>query len=221
MFSGSSSYANTIDGAFLFIVIISLLLLIGITVTMIFFVVKYNRKKNPKAVNIEGNIKLEILWTAIPVLLVTAMFWYGWVGYVETRDVPADAMVVKVTGQMWIWKFEYGNGIKTDTLYVPVYKAVRLNLNSLDVNHSFYIPAFRIKKDAIANRNNYLWFRSDKIGSYDVACAEYCGLRHSYMYTKIVVMPQVDYDKWYAQMSQKLNAKNNDTTKTDTLALKK
>lgn len=223
MFSGSSSFANTIDGAFLFIVLISLLLLIGITATMIYFVIKYNRKKNVKAVNIEGNLKLEILWTVIPVILVSGMFWYGWVGYVETRDAPADSMIINVTGQMWIWKFEYPNGIKTDTLYVPVNKSVRLLLKSLDVNHSFYIPAFRVKKDAIANRNNELWFRAEKTGSYDVACAEYCGLRHSYMYTKIVVLPDTDYSIWTDKMLKKIAAEAKDTlkVKTDTLTVTK
>lgn len=104
---------------------------------------------------------------------------------------------------MWQWSFEYPNGLKTDTLYVPVSKAVKVDLISTDVNHAFFIPAFRIKKDVYANRTNDAWFRSDKIGKYDIACAEYCGLNHSKMYSSVHIMEQKDFDAWFAESSKK------------------
>lgn len=195
MFS-SNNYIDKVDSAFIFIVGISLLLLVIITALMIFFVFKYNAKKKIKAVNIEGNLKLEIVWTVIPVILVLLMFWYGWVGYADLSNPPEGAMEVSVIGQMWKWNFEYPNGIKTDTLYVPVNEPVKLNLTSVDVSHSFFVPAFRFKQDVLPNRNNTIWFEPEEIGKFDIACAEYCGLQHAYMYSKVVVMSQDDYKNW-------------------------
>jgi cytochrome c oxidase subunit 2 len=161
--------------------------------------VKYNKKKNPVATEIEGSNKLEIIWTVIPLILVLYMFWLGWSSYIPMRKVPADAMKVKVTAMMWSWRFEYENGKIEDTLYVPVNKPVVLNMESVDVIHSLYIPAFRIKEDVVPGKaENYMWFKSLVIGSYDLFCAEYCGLRHSYMGTTVEVLDQASFDKWYA-----------------------
>jgi cytochrome c oxidase subunit 2 len=210
----NSSYAESVDFAFWFIVGISFALLVLITFLMIFFVIKYNRKKNVKAVNIHGNLPLEILWTVIPVILSLGMFWYGWMGYEDLSNPPADSMVVKTTGQMWKWTYEYDNGLKTDTLFVPVNKPVKIDLISADVNHSFYIPALRIKRDVIPNRENFLWFEADNTGSFDIACAEYCGLQHSYMYSKVVIMPENEFTEWFNEATVKMNsvAASTDTT---------
>lgn len=201
-----SKYVETVDNTFIFILAVSVAFIALITFLMIYFVIKYNRKKGHKATNIHGNLTLELVWTLIPVAIALVMFYYGYQGYAMTLNPPADSMVVKVTGQMWKWTFEYENGIKSDTLYVPVNKNVRCDVTSQDVNHAFYIPAFRLKKDAIATRINVMWFNADKLGRYDVACAEYCGLSHSHMYTKVVVMPQNDFADWFTKEKQKLNA---------------
>jgi len=163
---------------------------------MIYFVIKYNRKKNPKATNVHSNSLLEITWTVIPTILVLILFWYGWVGYKEMVDVPEDAMNVEVTAQMWKWQFKYDTGRVTDSLYVPVNKAVKLTLTSNDVNHAFFIPAFRVKKDVYPGTQRTTWFRANEVGEYDIACAEYCGLNHSYMYSKIIVMTESEYKNW-------------------------
>jgi cytochrome c oxidase subunit 2 len=202
----NSTYAESVDFTFWFIVGISFALLILISFLMVFFVIKYNRKKKVKAVNIHGNLPLEILWTVIPVLLTLAMFYYGWMGYKDLSNPPADSMVVKSTGQMWKWTYEYDNGLKTDTLFVPVNKPVRIDLISADVNHSFYIPALRIKRDVIPNRKNFLWFQAENTGSFDIACAEYCGLQHSYMYSKVVIMPEDKFNEWFATATDSMNS---------------
>lgn len=196
MLADAGNFVKTVDEAFIFITVISLFFLILVTVLMLFFVWKYNKKRNKKATNIHGHLGLEIAWTLIPTILVLFMFWFGWVGYKEMTDVPKEHMVVEVTAQMWKWNFKYDNNIQTDTLYVPLNKNIRLNLNSIDVNHAFFVPAFRLKKDVIPGRKNYIWFRADEVGSYDIACAEYCGLNHSYMYSKVVVMPEQDYTNY-------------------------
>jgi cytochrome c oxidase subunit 2 len=193
----SFAYAGEVDKIFLFIVGISVLLLALITVLMIYFVVRYGRKRHPEAVDIEGNTLLEIVWTIIPTALVLAMFYYGWIGFKAMRDVPDDAMNVSVTGQMWFWKFEYKNGRQTDSLHVPVGKPVKLNIESLDVIHSLYIPAFRIKEDAVPGAETYLWFVAENEGDFDIFCAEYCGTGHSSMNSKVIAHPEEEFRRWY------------------------
>jgi len=102
---------------------------------------------------------------------------------------------------MWQWSFEYQDGKKSDTLFVPVKKPIKLVLHSNDVNHSFFIPAFRLKKDVFPNRERIAWFIAEKEGEYDIACAEYCGLNHSYMYAKIIVLNQEEFNNWLYGMS--------------------
>jgi cytochrome c oxidase subunit 2 len=196
MLDGASNFAESVDTAFLFILSVSVFFLVLITTLMIFFVIKFNRKRYPKPKNIHGNVPLEITWTLVPTILVLIMFYFGWTGYKEMAEIPKDAMTIEVTGQMWQWRFKYENGLQTDTLYVPLNKAVKVNLNSVDVNHSFYIPAFKFKKDVLPNRKNVAWFIPTKIGSYTLTCAEYCGLRHSYMLTKVVVLPEDKFNTW-------------------------
>ncbi len=195
MFSGPSNFVESVDTTFAFIVAVSVFFLVLITGLMIYFVIKYNRKRNPKATNIHGNIPLEITWTVIPTILVLIMFWFGWEDYKQMVDIPDDAMTIDVTGQMWKWTFTYSNGVSTDSLFVPVDTPIKVKLHSTDVNHSFFIPAFKFKKDVIPNKENTAWFKPTKVGSYDLFCAEYCGLNHSYMITKVVVMPQDDFYK--------------------------
>jgi cytochrome c oxidase subunit 2 len=201
MLQGASPFSDFVDTTFLLITGISLLVLIGLVCAMILFVFKYSRKRNPTATNIEGSLPLEILWTAIPLALFMGMFYMGWKGYLTTVDVPPGAVPIKVTARMWSWTFAYPNGVETDTLHVPVRTPVNLLLTSVDVNHSLYIPAFRVKKDVIPNRLNELWFETNAVTSYDIACAEYCGLRHSYMYTKVVSHDSASFVRWYQNVS--------------------
>jgi len=197
--SGASNFVHGVDLTFIIILGISLFFLVGITAVMIYFVIRYSRKRNPKATNIEGNTKLEILWTVIPLILVLVMFWFGWVGYQPMRKVPEGAIPVKAIGQMWSWSFEYPNGKKSAELVVPLNKPVKLDLFSRDVLHSLYIPAFRIKEDVVPGKNNYMWFTALELGEYDLNCAEYCGERHSYMLSKVKVLPEAEYESWLVQ----------------------
>jgi cytochrome c oxidase subunit 2 len=201
MFDDVSNFVSSVDGTFLFTLIVSVFFLVLITVLMILFVIKYSRKRNPKATNIHGNMGLEIAWTGIPTILVLIMFWYGWQGYKEMVNVPENAMPIDVTAQMWKWSFKYEDGKTTDSLYVPVNTPIKLILHSNDVNHSFFIPAFRLKKDVFPNRERVAWFIAKEIGEYDIACSEYCGLNHSYMYSKIFVLPEEEFKNWMYGMS--------------------
>ncbi len=201
MYSGASNFVTTTDTAFAVIIGISMVFLIGITATMLWFVYRYNRKRNPVATQIHGSNTLEVIWTVIPTILVLVMFFYGWKGYAPMRNAPDDAMKIRATARMWSWLFEYENGIKTDTLYVPVNKAVSLDLISVDVIHSLYIPAFRVKEDMVPGKTNKMWFVGQKEGAYELFCTEYCGLSHSYMFTEVVVMSEDEFAAWYAEKS--------------------
>jgi len=199
MFRGASTFVEGVDTAFAVIIGIALFFLIGITATIILFLYRYNEKKHPKAVQIEGNATLELIWTLIPLALVMGMFYYGWAGWVTMKRPPEDAMQVTVNARMWNFSFQYENGRITDRLYVPVNQPVRLNLKAADVIHSLYIPAFRLKEDMVPGlENNRAWFEATKIGTYSLFCTEYCGLQHSFMYTDVVVMSQEDFYTWYS-----------------------
>lgn len=196
MIIAQSEFVKSVDFAFFFIIAISVFFLVLITGLMIYFVFKYSRKKNPKATNIHGSMPLEVLWTVIPTILVLFMFYFGWAGYKEMSNIPENAMVVNVTAQMWKFNFKYDNGKVSDTLYVPIHKPVKVVLNSIDVNHAFYIPAFRVKKDIIPGKQNTTWFTANEEGSHPIFCAEYCGMNHSYMYTEVVVMQENKFLSW-------------------------
>jgi cytochrome c oxidase subunit 2 len=185
------------DETMILIVAVSVFLLLVIGVAMIYFVHKFNMKRHPVAEDISGNTTLEVIWTVIPILLVLVMFFYGWKGFENLRTPPENALVIKVTGQMWKWTFEYDNGKKSDTLYVPHNRPIKMEIMASDVNHSFYIPHYRVKEDAIPGRTNRLWFQPTDLGVFKIACAEYCGMNHSYMYADLHVVPDAQYLSWY------------------------
>jgi cytochrome c oxidase subunit 2 len=207
MLSALSNIADAVNGPILFITAVSVFFLVGITVVMLYFTFKYSRRRNPDPQDVHGHTLLEIVWTVIPTLLAFGMFWYGWVGYQFMKSVPEDAMQVEVTGRMWSWMYEYENGVQTDVLNVPLGKPVRLNMHSLDVIHSFYIPAFKVKQDVVPGVEGlYLWFTARKVGEYDVFCAEYCGLQHSAMLSKVVVMPESEFETWLDEQGEEVAA---------------
>ncbi|MBE0585125.1 MAG: cytochrome c oxidase subunit II [Desulfofustis sp.] len=187
-----------VDLAFWYILGISFILLIGITVVMIYFVIRYRRSKNPVPTSdIRDNLNLEVVWTVIPTIIALTMFWVGWQSYIGLRNVPKDALEIDVAGQMYSWIFIYQNGKEVENeLVVPLGKAVKLNIESWDVIHSFYIPSYRIKVDAVKGMKTYAWFNADREGEYDILCTEYCGVDHSYMLAKLKIVPEQEYLAW-------------------------
>ena len=189
--------AGVIDRQFAIFAGGSAILFIAIVATMVVFVLRYNRRRHPKAEEIPGNTWLEVAWIIVPTLLVMGMFVMGVRGYRLLRDVPEGAMVVKVTAFQYGWQFEYENGRQTPELYVPVKRPVKLDITSRDVIHSFFAPDLRIKSDAVPGMKTQAWFVLDEPGEHTVLCAEYCGIGHSDMLTKIVGVPQDRFDAWY------------------------
>ena len=197
----ASNYVSTFNLAFYFIVGISLIFLIGLTILMLYFVYKYNRKRNKVATQIEGNMRLEIIWTVIPTLLALAMFWFGWTGWKPMTKAPDDAMEVTSIARMWSFSFQYENGKQSPDLVVPVNTPVKIDLVSVDVLHSLFIPAFRIKSDMVPGTKKMMWFLPQREGDYDLYCAEYCGLQHSSMNSVVKVLSQEDFNAWYSDTS--------------------
>ncbi len=189
--------AQAVDNVLIYIFGFSLLLLLGITVATIYLVVKYRRSKYPEPTSENhGNMWLEAVWTILPTLIVLTMFWYGWTNYTGLREVPENALEVKATARMWSWQFEYPDGRRTNKLYVPVNQPIKVLTNSVDVIHNFFVPAFRIKRDAVPGMETYVWFVATEPGSYDIFCAEYCGVGHSAMVTTVEALPAEEYSSW-------------------------
>jgi len=208
--TAASAQAGSIDSLFRgeFLVISFLFSLI--VVFMVYSVIVFRRKKGDTtdAGHVTGNTKLEITWTVLP--LLTVLFFAIWGGE-SLRDVTKpepDPLSVNVISQQWSWRFEYpqpdGSKIVSDQLYLPVNKPVLLMLSSLDVIHSFWVPEFRVKQDALPGGPNFvreLRLTPTKIGVYELVCAELCGQGHTQMVAKVPVVSQADFDAWVLSQS--------------------
>ncbi len=203
-FAATGVSGNAVNEVFFFLLAVCIFLLGLITFLMVYFVVRYRKSRNPHPAHIEGNFWLELGWTVAPILLVLVMFYYGMAGYDFLRNVPPGAMAVKVSGRQWSWLFQYENGVQNSSLRVPLGKPVKLLLHSEDVIHSFFIPEFRIKQDAVPGMQTYLWFQATKIGTFDILCAQYCGMEHAHMRSKVIVIPEEDFAKWYQARLEEL-----------------
>jgi len=199
MLTDASNLAAGVDRTFIFIGIISLIFTAGITGLIIYSLIRFSRKRNKKPSRITGSTILEISWTFVALVLVIIMFVHGLVPYKRMREVPDDAMQITAIGRMWQWEFDYGNGMKSKELVIPVNKPVKINLRSEDVIHSLFIPAFRVKEDVVPGYDNFLWFIPTLTGVYEILCTEYCGLLHSSMLSKARVLEQEEYDRWYSE----------------------
>jgi len=195
---------EVVDQVFFYILAITVFLLGLITFLMVYFVIRYRKKRNPQPADIHENTWLEIIWTVVPTLLVLTMFYYGLTGFNFLKKAPIDARKVKVIARQWSWLFEYENGMKSTELKVPVGKPVKLSLTSQDVIHGFYTPAFRIKQDVVPGMTNSLWFQPTEVGTFDVFCTQYCGLQHAKMVTKIVVLPVEEFNQWYQKRKEEI-----------------
>ncbi len=195
--------AKQVDNLYGFLLVVSFIscaILIG---GMIYFAVKYKRKSaNDKTPYITHDTRLEILWSVIPLIIFLFVFAWGWVVYHDMRAMPKNALEIHVTGKQWAWTMEYKNGVKAIELVVPVNRDIKIILTSEDVIHSFYVPSFRIKQDAVPGRYSALWFRAEKLGEFHVFCTEFCGTSHSGMLSKVRVVSQEDFDKWLIEESE-------------------
>ena len=196
--TSASTFAPQVDSILFLVTIISVVSIILVSFMLIYFVFKYKRKSaNDQTPAITHDSFLETLWTVIPTILCIVIFIYGYVYYDRYTTTPKDAYEINVTARRWSWSFAYPNGKKTfNELYVPINKPIRLVMQSDDVLHSFFVPAFRVKQDLIGNRYTFINFTPTKEGVFDIYCTEYCGLSHSDMIAKVHVVSEFEYAKW-------------------------
>ena len=156
---------------------------------------------------IHGNTRVEIAWTVIPTVVVMCLAAYSWIVLDDIEAETPDAMPITVTGQQFAWSFEYPDeGITSDELHVVVDRQIRVEMRALDVLHSFWVPEWRIKRDAVpgapgAGIDDDFVVTPDKEGEFSLICTELCGLGHSTMRAPVVVQSQEEFDKWVSEQS--------------------
>lgn len=200
--NGASNFVHDVDRVFLIIYGFAFVFLLAITALIVIFIIKYRKEKHPKAEQISGNLRLEVGWFIGSIVLVLVLFHFGWEGYRPMKHPPKEGMKIKTVARMWQWQWVYDNGKVTDTLFVPADTAVILDLVSLDVIHSLYIPEFRLKEDVVPGREKTMWFIPEYAGIFDIFCAEYCGLQHSYMRSSVHVMSKEEFKNWFTDTSK-------------------
>jgi cytochrome c oxidase subunit II len=194
----ASTTAAEIDSVFYFVLWTSVVIFVGVVFFMVYYAWKYRRRnEEDRPVDVEPNKWLELSWVIVPTILVMIVFWWGMQSFLSAGIPPSNAYQVNVYARSWGWDFEYPNGKRsTNELYVPVGQPVQLLLTSVDVIHSFYVPAFRVKKDAVPNRYTSLWFEVKDEGEYQVFCTEYCGRLHAEMYARVVAVDRGAFNEW-------------------------
>ncbi len=236
---GASTTASLIDGIFYTILAITGIAFILVQATLVFFLIKYRRRPGQAATYIHGNHLVEVIWTAIPAIILVALAFYSQRVWSYVRGTPPSADVqVEVIAQQFAWNIHYpgadnifgktdpalideaGNPIGLDKndpnakddivtvnqLHVPVGKTVLIRLKSKDVIHSFFVPQFRMKLDAVPGITGHLWVSATKAGNYEVACAELCGNSHYRMRAFLVIDTPDDFQKWLNETLAEQNA---------------
>jgi cytochrome c oxidase subunit 2 len=197
---------------------------------LLFIILRFNKRANPEPARFSHNTPIEILWTVIPVLILMCIAIFSFRLLYEEHDMPKPYMTVKVTGRQWNWDYEYPDqkvAAYTSTpmseedakakhlpylletnlpMYAPVGQVVRVDVTAEDVIHSFSVPAFGIKIDAIPGRLNQTWFKADRTGTFYGQCSQLCGSNHSYMPIEVKVVTQPEFDAWVASKQPKPTA---------------
>ena len=193
----ASTAAPRVDALYSFLWWVTGFFTLLIFVLIVYFALKYRRRSKLTPGPVGTSYVLELAYTIIPFIIVMVIFFWGARVYFFIYRPPADALNVHVIGKQWMWKIQHENGRREiNELHVPLNQPVLLTIASQDVIHSFFIPAFRVKVDAVPNRFTKMWFTATKTGTYHLFCAEYCGTLHSGMIGKVTVMEPEAYQAW-------------------------
>jgi cytochrome c oxidase subunit II len=201
----ASTQAPVIDGVYLLLTGVSAAIVALVVGLILTFSLRYRRGTGARRGPLRELVarEFEITWTAATFFLFFFLFWFTASAQFTTLVPPRDAMEVHVTGKQWMWKTQHGNGAREiNTLHVPVNVPVRVVLTSEDVIHSFFVPAFRIKRDVLPGRYLETWFKATKTGTFHLFCTQFCGTQHSRMVGSVVVMPQDEFAKWLRAQPQ-------------------
>jgi cytochrome c oxidase subunit 2 len=208
----ASTYAPQVDRLFHVIMWITGVTFVIVEAMLLFFLWRYRHREGRVATYTHGNNRLEVVWTIIPAVICVMLALLSRRIWEDIKEnMPHDAMEVQVTGEQFAWNFRYpGPDGKFNTpddiltlnqLHFPVGKPVVVTLTSKDVIHSFFLPEFRVKQDAVPGMHTRIWFEGNKVGHWEIACAELCGLGHFRMKGFVSVDTQADYEKWLAEQA--------------------
>ncbi len=194
----ASSLAGEVDMLYFAWLAVSAVFGTLITVLVLYFMGRYRRRSPDERGKPEkASMLLEIVWSAIPLVIALGMFVWGTKVFFDYARPPGDAVEYFVTGKQWMWKVQHPSGVREiNDLHVPVGVPIKLTMTSEDVIHSFYMPAFRVKQDVLPGRYTTVWFRATQTGRFHLFCAEYCGAEHSKMGGWITVMTPEEYEAW-------------------------
>lgn len=197
----ATELAGEVDQLTFVFLAIALFFSLLVATLVVYFAIRYRRRSEGQIGEVEETgIWLEIVWSAIPLVILLGMFFWGAKIYIKAYRPPSDAVEYFVTGKQWMWKFQHPEGNREiNHLHVPVGQRIRLTMTSEDVIHSFFVPAFRVKADVLPGRYTSIWFEANKTGTFTLFCAEFCGAEHSQMLGSIIVMEPQDYEQWLAQ----------------------
>lgn len=200
----ASESARSINNVYWIIFGIAIGIFVAVEGALFWFVFRYRRRRGAsyeaEGPQVHGNTRLEILWTIVPVLILVAIAVVTFAAVPSVNAKPDDgeeALAVRVVAHQFYWQYEYPNGaISLDVLTLPVDRTVRLELTATDVAHSWWVPELTGKRDAIPGRTNVLYFKPDRLGDFRGQCAEFCGIQHTVMTTKVQVLEQAEFDAW-------------------------
>jgi cytochrome c oxidase subunit 2 len=205
----ASDEAKPIDTLWDVLIIFSVPVFVGVTVVVLFSVWKFGMRPGEENLDgppIHGNTRLEVIWTAIPAIILVGLCTYAFVVLEDVEAVEGRPMEVRVVGEQFAWTFYYQRGggeeVASRELYVPKDQQVRFTLQSKDVLHDFWVPAFRMKKDAVPGIDVKYTVTPNRIGSYPIVCAELCGLGHAVMRSTAHVVERPKFDTWLSKLGQ-------------------
>lgn len=195
----ASTFAPDVDGLFYFCFWISVFFFFLIAGLLVYTSIKHRRKYEgqPAASNVTHNTALEVVWTLIPTIILMVIFAWGWKGNLEQSIAPGDARQYRATASQWSWAFQHPGqaGVTVDEFWCEVGKPVKFTMSSKDVLHSFFVPAFRAKRDVLPGRYQTVWFKPTMEGDFPLFCAEYCGRDHSRMIATVHVVSKEKFDE--------------------------
>ena len=194
-----STEAAKVDDVYWFVTIICIAIFALVAGVSVYSVWKFRAAPDDEddGSPIHGHTGLEVVWTAVPAALVTAISIYSGIVLVQVEKIPADHRVIDVTAQQFAWSFKYPEAkITSGQLALPINQPVELKLSSKDVIHSFWVPEWRMKKDAVPGIETNVIVTPTKLGTFTVICTELCGLGHATMRAKALVLSQEGFDRW-------------------------
>jgi cytochrome c oxidase subunit II len=200
-----SSDAEKIDRLYDILLVPSIIIFVLVMAVAIYSVIRFRAKPGDMGdgAPIHGNAKLEVIWVIVPFVIVSVLAVYAWIVLEDIEEPKSGEQVVHVFGQQFAWSYEYrgkdGKPVRSNELYLPVDKPVRFEISTRDVIHSFWIPDFRLKSDAVPGITTKWRATPTKIGRHDIVCAELCGAGHAAMRASANVVSQKEFDEWLAK----------------------